>query len=96
MGYPKALTLRTQTWEKGYRSSSRTIWNGKISKPVNMPLLRLMLAASKRRMDADEVLRLTQITGLAEMFKDREFSEAWAADVISESDTLTIAEEIPA
>lgn len=28
-------------------------------------------------MDADEVLRLRQITGLAEMFADREFSEAW-------------------
>jgi ParB-like chromosome segregation protein Spo0J len=29
-------------------------------------------------MDADEVLRLKQISGLAEMFADREFSEAWA------------------
>ncbi len=28
-------------------------------------------------MDADEVLRLKQIGGLAEMFADREFSEAW-------------------
>jgi ParB-like chromosome segregation protein Spo0J len=31
-------------------------------------------------MDPDEVLRLTQITGLAEMFADREFSEAWEAE----------------
>lgn len=31
-------------------------------------------------MDSDEVLRLRQITGLAEMFKDREFSEAWEVD----------------
>lgn len=30
-------------------------------------------------MEADEVLRLKQITGLAEMFADREFSEAWEA-----------------
>lgn len=30
-------------------------------------------------MDQDEVLRLTQITGLAEAFKDRSFSEAWEA-----------------
>lgn len=29
-------------------------------------------------MDADEVLRLKQISGLAEMFADREFSQAWA------------------
>lgn len=28
-------------------------------------------------MDADEVLRLKQISGLAEMFANREFSEAW-------------------
>jgi ParB-like chromosome segregation protein Spo0J len=28
-------------------------------------------------MDPDEVLRLRQITGLAELFADREFSEAW-------------------
>lgn len=30
-------------------------------------------------MDSDEVLRLKQISGLAEMFADREFSEAWDA-----------------
>lgn len=28
-------------------------------------------------MDADEVLRLKQITGLAELFAEEEFSEAW-------------------
>lgn len=32
-------------------------------------------------MEPDEVLRLRQITGLAEMFADREFSEAWEADL---------------
>jgi DNA-directed RNA polymerase specialized sigma subunit len=35
-------------------------------------------------MDPDEVLRLTQVSGLAEMFSDREFSEAWEADRIDE------------
>lgn len=30
-------------------------------------------------MDADEVLRLTQISGLTELFKDKSFSEAWEA-----------------
>ncbi|NBW12259.1 MAG: hypothetical protein EBR82_29935 [Caulobacteraceae bacterium] len=33
--------------------------------------------AKELGMDADEVLRLRQVTGLAEMFKHREFSEAW-------------------
>lgn len=32
-------------------------------------------------MDADEVLRLRQITGLTEAFKDREFSEAWEPEI---------------
>lgn len=31
-------------------------------------------------MDPDEVLRLCQITGLAEAFKDQQFSEAWEVD----------------
>lgn len=31
-------------------------------------------------MDADEVLRLYQISGLTEMFKDVEFSEAWETE----------------
>jgi ParB-like chromosome segregation protein Spo0J len=35
-------------------------------------------------MDPDEVLRLTQISGLAEMFSDQEFSEAWDPGVIDE------------
>lgn len=42
-------------------------------------------------MDPDEILRLYQITGLAEMFADREFSEAWEAEnlnSINEDDNL--------
>jgi len=44
-------------------------------------------------MDPDEVLRLAQITGLAEMFADKEFSEAWEVERIDETDTLNIEEE---
>lgn len=35
--------------------------------------------ANELGMDPDEVLRLKQVTGLAELFADREFSEAWEA-----------------
>lgn len=35
--------------------------------------------AKELGMDADEVLRLKQITGLAELFADQEFSDAWEA-----------------
>lgn len=37
--------------------------------------------AKELGMDADEVLRLCQITGLAEMFADKEFSMAWEGDL---------------
>ena len=39
-------------------------------------------------MDPDEVLRLTQITGLAEMFADNDFSEAWEVDMLDETDYI--------
>lgn len=43
-------------------------------------------------MDPDEVLRLAQITGLAEAFRDRDFSEAWEAvlhdDVLAEVEAV--------
>lgn len=35
-------------------------------------------------MDKDELLRLKQITGLAELFKDQDFSQAWESDEILE------------
>lgn len=37
-------------------------------------------------MEADEVLRLQQITGLAGLFADREFSEAWEAESFTGED----------
>jgi len=45
-------------------------------------------------MDPDEILRLTQITGLAEMFMDEQFSEAWEAAEINDEDTLDVNEEM--
>jgi len=44
-------------------------------------------------MDPDEVLRLAQITGLAEMFADHEFTTAWEAMGIDESDRLDVGSE---
>lgn len=45
-------------------------------------------------MDKDELLRLKQITGLASLFESEEFSMAWEADLINETDTLETNEEI--
>jgi ParB-like chromosome segregation protein Spo0J len=45
-------------------------------------------------MDQDEVLRLCQITGLAELFHDQEFSKAWDVEgAIDESDFSELTDE---
>jgi hypothetical protein len=37
--------------------------------------------AKQLGMDTDEVLRLSQISGLIEMFEDEEFSQSWDLEV---------------
>jgi len=39
-------------------------------------------------MDSDEILRLVQITGLAEAFRSHEFSKAWEVDQTVDDDTV--------
>lgn len=51
--------------------------------------------AKELGMDADEVLRLAQITGLAEAFKDREFSQAWEAIIGDEvEEAMEVVESV--
>jgi ParB-like chromosome segregation protein Spo0J len=38
-------------------------------------------------MDPDEVLRLTQITGMAELFSNEEFSKSWSLDAVDDAAT---------
>lgn len=46
-------------------------------------------------MDQDEVLRLCQITGLAELFSDQEFSKSWDVEgEITESDLIELSDDI--
>lgn len=44
-------------------------------------------------MDQDEVLRLSQISGLAEMFADKDFSEAWEAIELTDEDFIGVEDE---
>jgi len=41
-------------------------------------------------MEPDEILRLTQITGLAEMFSDSEFSQAWDIEDLIDTELLDV------
>lgn len=45
-------------------------------------------------MDADEILRLCQITGLQELFKDDDFSKSWNIEDSSEDDFIPLTDEI--
>lgn len=46
-------------------------------------------------MDADEVLRLCQITGLAELFEDTEFSKSWDVEgAITEEDFQELTDDV--
>ncbi len=49
--------------------------------------------AKELGMDADEVLRLKQITGLSSLFADRDFSEAWEADSFSGDEEVELIDE---
>ena len=44
--------------------------------------------AKELGMDSDEVLRLSQISGLIEMFNDEDFSIAWEAEGFQEEETI--------
>lgn len=48
--------------------------------------------AAELGMEPDEVLRLTQVTGLTDMFSSREFSEAWEADEFTDGEDIENAE----
>lgn len=48
--------------------------------------------AAELGMEPDEVLRLTQVTGLIDMFSSREFSEAWEADEFTEETDIADTE----
>lgn len=50
--------------------------------------------AKQLGMEADEVLRLTQITGLSTLFIDAEFSEAWEAESFADIDQSELIEEV--
>lgn len=49
--------------------------------------------AKELGMDADEVLRLCQITGLQEAFSDEQFSQSWEAVIMSDCDAQIIDEK---
>jgi ParB-like chromosome segregation protein Spo0J len=105
LGYLPVVTINESREDKGDRIAA-TIRHNRARGKHKIEAMSDIVIELKRRnwsdekigrelgMDADEVLRLTQITGLAEMFADKDFSQAWEAELLTDSDTLDIIQEI--
>jgi ParB-like chromosome segregation protein Spo0J len=98
-GYLPVVTINESRTDKGDRIASTIRHNRARGKHKVTAMSDIVVDLKKRNwsdqkiarelgMDADEVLRLSQISGLAEMFEDKEFSMSWDADSINEDDTL--------
>jgi ParB-like chromosome segregation protein Spo0J len=98
-GYLPVVTIRESQLGKGDRIASTIRHNRARGKHRVEAMSDIVLDLKKRNwndkkiakelgMDADEVLRLGQITGLAELFADKEFNEAWKAETYQENETI--------
>jgi ParB-like chromosome segregation protein Spo0J len=88
LGYLPVVTIRDDRTDKADRIAATIRHNRARGKHQVIAMSDIVLDLSRRNwsdtkiskqlgMDEDEVLRLKQITGLAEAFKDHEFSRAW-------------------
>lgn len=87
-GYLPVVTINESQTDKGDRIAS-TIRHNRARGKHRVEAMSDIVVELKRRnwsderiaknlgMDADEVLRLCQITGMAELFKDADFSKSW-------------------
>lgn len=98
-GYLPVVQIREAQSDKGDRIAATIRHNRARGKHRVEAMSEIVLDLRRRNwsnekvgrelgMDPDEILRLTQISGLAEMFADAAFSEAWEAGTISENDAL--------
>lgn len=103
-GYLPVVTINGEREDKGDRMAA-TIRHNRARGEHRVDSMAEIVIELKRRfwsdekiskelgMDADEVLRLTQVTGLAGLFADREFSQAWEADTFTEVEGDDIRDE---
>jgi len=102
-GYLPVVTINAERTDKSDRIAS-TIRHNRARGKHRVDSMSDIVVELKRRnwsdekiskhlgMDADEVLRLTQISGLAEMFQNQEFSKSWEIDDM-EDEPITLEEE---
>lgn len=96
-GYLPVVQIRGDRTDQGDRMASTIRHNRARGKHQVVAMSDIVMDLKRRNwsdekigrelgMDPDEVLRLAQITGLAEAFADREFSQSWEAVITSDDD----------
>tara|TARA_R100000664_G_C2732365_1_gene122637 strand:+ start:503 stop:1168 length:666 start_codon:yes stop_codon:yes gene_type:complete len=104
-GYLPVVTIRESQEGKNDRVASTIRHNRARGKHRIDAMSEIVIDLKKRNwsdkkigkelgMDQDEVLRLTQISGLTEMFSDKDFSEAWEAEIYSDELIEKIEDEL--
>lgn len=103
-GYLPIVAIQNQNTERNDRVAS-TIRHNRARGKHNVESMSDIVIELKKRnwsddrvakelgMDADEVLRLCQVSGLAEVFADEEFSKSWDVGIFDESDLEVITED---
>lgn len=103
-GYLPAVVINNEREDKGDRMAA-TIRHNRARGEHRVESMADIVVELKRRfwsdqkiatelgMEADEVLRLQQVTGLAALFADRQFSEAWQATSFEEVAGKDVDEE---
>lgn len=101
LGYLPLVQIRTDRESKPDRMAATIRHNRARGKHQVIAMSEIVLELKRRNwsdekigrelgMDPDEVLRLAQITGLVEAFKDREFSQAWEAELVLDEDLAEV------
>lgn len=96
-GYLPLAVINTEKAERGDRIASTIRHNRARGKHTVQGMSDIVTELKNRNwsneriaknlgMDEDEILRLCQITGLADLFKDQEFSKAWDIEDTTEED----------
>ncbi|CAK0760409.1 ParB domain-containing protein [Gammaproteobacteria bacterium] len=104
MGYLPVVSIRKEQGSKNDRIASTIRHNRARGKHVVDAMSEIVIELKNRNwkneriarelgMDADEILRLCQITGLESLFKDNDFSKSWNIDDATE-DFIPLSDDI--
>lgn len=103
-GYLPTVIIRKEQSGKNDRIASTIRHNRARGKHAVNAMSDIVLELKKRNwsdqrvakelgMDADEVLRLCQISGLAEAFENEDFSEAWVSEIFDDNPDIDFEDD---